>query len=256
MQIDYYAYRSGLRQWNAGVKAVLAVGSLLLILGFDNMWAALAGLCMTSGITLLLGKTPWKVYGRLLLLPFAFLIFGCVAIAVEFAGSPAGEWNLNAGFFWICMSGEGLRQAGYVFLKSMAGMSALFMLSLSTPAAELIGVLQKCRLPGVLIELMHLIYRYLFILLDVALQLDTASKARLGDRSFVQSCRSFAMIAGNVFLISLKKGNQYYDALLARGYEGRLAFWTEEALVTRRQRLFVVLYFAVLVLAGTAGGMI
>ena len=132
-------------------------------------------------------------------------------------------------------------------------MSALYMMSLSTPVNEIILVLQKLHLPELCIELMNLIYRYLFLLLDVSQQMTTAAKARLGDRSFAQTCRSFAGIAGNLFLIALKKGNAYYDAMLARGYDGRLAFLTEEKPVRKRQIVLVVIYFAVLFLLGIGG---
>lgn len=84
-------------------------------------------------------------------------------------------------------------------------MSALYMMSLATPVSELVLVLQRLHLPRLLVELMNLIYRYIFILIDVSEQMQIAAKARLGCHSFRQSCKSFAQIAGNLFLVSLKK---------------------------------------------------
>ena len=44
---------------------------------------------------------------------------------------------------------------------------------------------------------------------------------------YKRQCKSFALIAGNLFLVSLQKANAYYDALLSRGYDGKLEFLSE-----------------------------
>ena len=120
------------------------------------------------------------------------------------------------------------------------------MMSLATPVSELVLVLQRLHLPRLLVELMNLIYRYIFILIDVSEQMQIAAKARLGYHSFRQSCKSFAQIAGNLFLVSLKKANAYYDALLSRGYDGKLEFLSEENPPAGGQLVFTGFYLIVL----------
>ena len=172
------------------------------------------------------------------------------AIAVEFGRSPVGDWNLHIFFFYLCFYRSSLLLAGAVFLKAMAGISALYMLSLSTPVNQLVLVLQKLHLPSLLVELMNLIYRYIFILIDAADQMQTAAKARFGYVTFRQSCRSFALVAGNLFLVSLKKAGTYYDALLSRGYEGRLEFLTEETAPAPGQLVFTGVYLLTVIVLG------
>ena len=58
--------------------------------------------------------------------------------------------------------------------------------------------------------------------------MQTAAGARLGYRNLKQGFHTFAGIAGNLFLISLRKANAYYDAMVARGYDGKLEFLTEK----------------------------
>lgn len=254
MKIDYYAYHSKMKHWNAGFKVLLAVGTLFLTIGLDRLSVSLAVILAMSWLTLKIGKIPWKIYLHMMAVPLTFMILSGLAIACSFSGKPVGTWNLHLVFFWICCTKSSIRTAVLVFVKAMAGMSALYMLSLSTPANEIILVLQKLHLPHLLVELMHLIYRYLFILLDVSSKLQTAVKARLGDCDFIHACKSFAGIAGNLFLISLKKGNSYYDALLARGYDGKLEFLTEESPVAKGQIALMIVFFAVLLLLGMAEG--
>lgn len=253
MKIDYYAYHSGMKNWNAGIKVLLSVITLCLVIGLNRIPVSLFVVLSMGALTLLVGKIPGRIYFHYMTVPLVFMIVSGAAIALEFAKGPVGDWNLSVHFFYLCVTKEGIRTAVYVFFKAMAGMSALYMLAFSTPIHEIILILQKLHLPRLLGELMNLIYRYIFILFDVAHQLQTAAKARLGYQTFLQSCRTFAGIAGNLFLISLKKAGTYYDVMLARGYDGRLEFLTEEIPVKAWQVVCSIFYFSALVLIAFIG---
>lgn len=246
MRIDYYAYHSRMRNINPGIKMLLAVGTLLLTVGADRLILSLFVILTMSGVTLIMGRTPVRVYLHYMSVPLTFMLVSGFMIAAQFSGSAVGEWNLDLSLFFVCFTGESITQSVKVFCKAFAGVSALYMMSFSTPMNEIISVLQKMHMPRLLVELMGLIYRYIFILYDVAERMQVAARARLGDRSFRQSLRTFAAIAGNLFLISLKKANAYYDALLARGYDGKLEFLQEETPVKARQAIGVAVYFIML----------
>lgn len=244
MKIDYYAYRSGMRKWNAGFKVLLSVAILCLVIGLNHIGVSLFVVVTMGILTLVVGRLPGKIYLHYMTIPLTFMLISGLMIAIEFAGQPLGSWNLNLQICYICVTGESLRTAVQVFFKALAGVSALYMMAFSTPMSEFISVLQKLHLPTMLVELMHLIYRYIFILLDVANAMQTAAKARLGYRNLKQGFHTFAGIAGNLFLISLCKANVYYDAMVARGYDGRLEFLTERYPVNIWQVAGAVVYFA------------
>lgn len=252
MRIDYYAYQSGMKNWNAGLKVLLAVGTLCLVIGLDQLFVSLFVAVTMGALTLLAGKIPWKAYFHFITIPLVFLVFSSAAIALDVAAHPAGTWNLPLHFFYLCMTSKSLWMAANVFFKAAAGMSALCMMALSTPVHEIILVFRRMHFPELLVELMNLVYRYIFILFEAAYQMQTAAKARLGYQSFSRSLRSFAGIAGNLFLISLKKANTYYDALLARGYDGKLEFLTEELPIKTWQVIGSVIYFMVLLFIALA----
>lgn len=253
MQIDYYAYRSGMKNVNAGTKVFLTLVTLVLVIVFNQIPVSVFVVISMGALTLGVGKTPWKLYLRLMTVPLAFMIFSGAAIAAQFSKVPAAQWCLSLHFFCIYVTKQSLFTAVSVFFKAMAGMSVLYMMALSTPMNELILVLLKMRLPRLLAELMSLIYRYIFILFEVAGQMQTAAKARLGYHGFMRSMRTFAGVAGNLFLISLKKAGAYYDALLARGYDGKMEFLTEDKPVKGWQLFLCALYFGALVLIALAG---
>ena len=79
-------------------------------------------------------------------------------------------------------------------------------------------------MPKLIIELMNMIYRYIFIMLETYSRLKNSAESRLGYCDFRTSCYSFGQIASNLFVITLKKGNAYYNALEARCYDGELNF--------------------------------
>lgn len=253
MQIDYYACRSGMRGWNAEVKVFLAVGTLFLVILLNRLSVSVFVVISMGMLTLFKGRIPWRKYLYFMSVPITFVVLSVLVIAVQFSRQPAGDYFVSLRLFYIYATKDSIRTAMLVFCKAMAGMSALYMMSLSTPVNEIILVLQKLHLPKLFTELMNLIYRYIFILLDAAQQMQTAARARMGCTGFLRSCRSFAGIAGNLFLISLKKANTYYDALVARGYDGRLEFLTEEQPVKLRQLIGATGYFAVLLAIAAAG---
>ena len=84
MKIDYYAYRSGMRCWNAGLKMFLAVMALCLVIAFDKPAVSIYVILTMGAITLMIGKIPWKVYIHFMTVPLAFMVFSGAAIAVEF----------------------------------------------------------------------------------------------------------------------------------------------------------------------------
>lgn len=246
MLIDYFAYQSGMKNWNAGMKVLVSVLTLCLVISVDKLTVSLFVIVTMGILTLAVGKVPVRSYLHFMTVPLFFMIVSSLAIAVQFAREPVGTWNVSMHWFYLCVTKISLTTAVHVFLKATAGMSALYMLAFSTPVHEMIFILKKMHVPRLLIELMHLIYRYIFILFEVAWNMQTAAKARLGYRNFRCSCKSFSGIAGNLFLISLKKANSYYDALISRGYEGSLEFLTEKKEIQGWQVAGFVSYFTVL----------
>ena len=253
MLIDYYAQLSGLRKYNSGAKTAFALLNLCIVIAVNKITLSLFVMAFMSLATLLKGKTPLKVYAKLMSIPLTFIALSCIMIGVEFSFRPLGKYFISLHFIYAGVTKKSALTSLGVFFKVMAGISSLYLLSLSTPVNEIVMVLEKLRLPKLFTELMHLIYRYIFILFDTALRLQTSAKARLGFCGFGTSCKSFAMVAGSLFISALKKSQAYYDALLSRGYDGRLEFLSEEYPLKVSHILSAAIYFAVIFLIAKAG---
>ena len=53
-------------------------------------------------------------------------------------------------------------EAVFVTVKVLTGTACLYMISLTTPVYEVVGTLRRWHLPEVMLELMILMYRFLF----------------------------------------------------------------------------------------------
>jgi cobalt/nickel transport system permease protein len=253
MWIDYCAYRSKIKNWNSSYKVFVAFFTLCLVLCLDNICVSLFVFASMSCVTLFAGRTPYKIYFKLLCVPFTFIVLSGLSIMLQFSRTPVSEWGISLHFAYVYVTKSGIVRAVSIFFKAMACVSALYMMSLSTPVSEFVSVLSACRIPKIITELMNLIYRYIFILIEISNTMLTAVKARLGYKDFFTACKSFSAVAGNLFVISLKKANAYYDALVSRGYDGKLEFLTEEKPIKIWQIVTAVLYYVIMVIIFIVG---
>ncbi len=65
-------------------------------------------------------------------------------------------------------------------------------------------------------------------MIDTHSRMKNSAESRLGYCDFKTSCYSFGQVASNLLVVSLKRGNNYYNALEARCYDGDLRFLEEE----------------------------
>ncbi len=233
--IDFYAYASRLHSWNPRFKALFSMVCLVCCIVCNNVYVSCAVILLMTYITVVIGGLPLKKYLSLMTIPLVFLFLGCVAVAISFSKTAVGDYNLPLGFFYLYTTKESLWETVELIAKALGAVSAMYMLTLSTPTSEIIAVLRGIHMPKLLVELMNMIYRYIFILMDTQCRMKNAAVSRLGYCDFKTSCLSFGQIASNLLVVSLKKGNAYYHALEARCYDGELRFLEEEETVSVMQ---------------------
>ena len=183
---------------------------------------------------------------RLLKIPLLFLCVSCLVILLEVVREPLGLWQLKVGSWWLCVTSESLHRAVTLFFQAMGAVCCLYALSSSTPMPQIIEVLRRCHVPELVIELMYLIYRYLFVLLEVQRQMTVAASARLGYDGWRRSLTTAGKISGGLLASSFRRSSACYDAMEARGYEGRLAFLSRTPKLRWSHALAAAAYLLVL----------
>ena len=111
--------------------------------------------------------------------------------------------------------------------QALASVSCLYFLSFNTPMPDILNVLRVMRCPRIILELMLLIYRYIFVLLEIASNLRTAQNSRLGNKDYRTSLKSFGALASALFIRAIKKSNALYDAMESRCYDGTIRVLNE-----------------------------
>lgn len=226
--MDLYAFSSHIRTWSSDFKISFSIIVMMLSIALNNPYVSVAIIFAMAYITVVKGGLAITAYLSFLTIPLSFILLGTFTIAINFSKVPMGQYHLNLGFCYVYTSMEQLKKMVFLILKVFASVSALQMMTLSTPSNEIIVFLRKIRVPKLIIELMHLIYRYIFILLNVHRQMKNAAESRQGYCDFKTSCITFGNIASNMLVVSLKKSNAYYNAMEARCYDGELLFLEEE----------------------------
>ncbi|MEG0961516.1 MAG: cobalt ECF transporter T component CbiQ [Lachnospiraceae bacterium] len=233
--IDFYAYQSKLRYLNGGYKVLFSGLTLLLCMVLNDAWVSITVILVMGMMNLCGNHLKIREYLHLLKIPIAFLLLTSAAIIFGISTKPLGDYKVSFIGIYIYLNQQDVFRAFTLFLRAMGGVSALYLMALSTPISELTIVLRKAHIPNLVIELMNMIYRFIFILTDVQKQLKIAAISRLGTVNFHTSCKSFGQIAGNLFLLSLKKADIYYDAMISRCYDGKLLFLEEEKKVSKTE---------------------
>lgn len=223
MGTDRYAYQSKLRRVSPMPKLLLTAVSLLLCLCCDSIAVGLATLVGMGLLTRLLGGLSLRVYLHFLKIPLAFLLIG--SITVLFHSYPAGTAVLAAvpvGSRLWGFDAAALQQASTLFCKAMGAVACMYFLTLNTPVTDVTMALEKLHVPRLLVELMELIYRFIFVLAETAANIRIAQESRLGYQGLRRSISSLGTLISMVFLRAWRKADRVYTALESRGYANHL----------------------------------
>lgn len=218
--IDKLCYSSGLRYKSPFIKAGLAVGLLLICVFARSIALSLIILLLMGSLTVLVGKASLKRYWQLMLVPLAFLLLSTFAIAVNLSPMPLSSLAIPLGSLYITVSRAGVMQCLGLVSTALAAVSCLYFLTLTTPLTDILLVLRRCKCPYLIIELMMLIYRFIFVLLELASSLYRAQACRLGHKDLRTAWDSIGKLMAVLLLRAMQKSNRLYDAMESRCYNG------------------------------------
>lgn len=245
--LDDYAVSSPLRYRNNWLKLAVVTFGILAGVSSSSPYVPLVIAACMSFATVYLGKIPAGAYFRILAAPTGFVLVSAIIIAFFFG---EGAKLFSFGFLGITLgvSSEGLNMALLVLARTLGGMSCLLFLSLTTPMIELFSVLKATKLPDSFIEISMMMYRYIFVFLDVAMGVKYAQTVRLGYKDFRTSFRSMVMLGTNLFIRSWEQGEKLYVSMNSRCYDGKLTMLDDKRPVKLPEAVLACSYFA-LVLA-------
>lgn len=216
--LDHYTMNNELTHKNIYTKLIFVILAILLNLAVGSPIVPLFIFALCSFLILYYAKIPISFYVAFMAIPLGFAILSGIFLA--FLGTGEHVWSL--GIFGIGLTKGGVNQALLVFSRVLGGVSALGFLILTTPMNRIFAVFHDIHMPQVITDLAILMYRYIFLFLDVTSTMYNSQRTRLGYHSYMSWMNCLATLASIVFIRTWEQGETSYKALASRGYNGKL----------------------------------
>ena len=226
IQMDALAYSSRMLNWAPLGKLLLVIVVLIANVMTDSVVTALAVLAI--GLALMAYSTNMRIpfmLGVAIGEAILILIVACGIISINGDTSQPCIWR--ADFLWLdlYMTADSFNQAWLVMIRAVAGITVMMAFATSTPIPHLAQALRQIRIPDEICEIVVLIYRYGFLLLERMDTMWSAANSRLGFSGFKRSMKTIASIAVGIFTSSMNMADKAQVSLECRGYRGYFPIW-------------------------------
>jgi cobalt/nickel transport system permease protein len=198
-----------------------------------------AGLIPALGGTVglaLLARLPWSwARGQL---SATALLLALFALPLPFLVRQGPMLDLGP----VSLSQEGIRLGVLVAGKGLAVVLVGLVLLTTAPLEVTLKAAHALRVPGLLVQLVLLSYRYLFLLADELTRLRVAVRTR-GYRNAAtwHSYRTVGNLAGTLLVRGSERAERVASALRCRGFDGRFRSLVEFHTTSRDVLAFVLL---------------
>lgn len=151
-------------------------------------------------------------------LPFVAM----AAVSLLFVGGGRVLWACPFGWS-LAVTDEGLCRATSIMVRGWLSVLMGGVLVATTPFPDLIQAMRALHIPDVLIMTISFTYRYLFVLADEAMRMQTAREARSAGAGGTVWWRIQVLgrMIGTLFIRSYERSERIYVAMLSRGYTGQ-----------------------------------
>jgi cobalt/nickel transport system permease protein len=253
--LDVYTYTNRLRQISPQQKLLFAIAAILIAL-ITHPITQLLIVVWLAVWTVGYARIPAKVYCNVLMVAGLFLLTSIPAlvlnlVSVEQIASVQQDQVVGVAIanVYLFISRSGLVQAFQIGARAIACTSCLLFVLFTIPFTDLLQVLRQWRVPILLTELLLLMYRFIFLFLDVLTELQLAQRARGGYRTRQRWIYSVGLLVSQLLVRSLQHYQHFSLALAARGFNGNFQVYSHQSYVYSKR-------YAIESLVGSVGLMI
>ena len=216
IMMDKWAYSSALREKNPYSKLLFGIMNLLLCIICRSYLGSVAVFIGMMICVVGISKMPLKAYIKLLLMPVVFLLMSTITIIFEFGNIESAKVVITLAGGYIHATSSSITRGLTLFMSSFASISCLYFLAVTTPIIDMIQVLRSMHCPKILIELMFLIYRFIFLLFETGNAILVAQDCRLGHKDTKTSMISTSKMAA-VLLVRAYQRQMLYSIRWKQG---------------------------------------
>jgi cobalt/nickel transport system permease protein len=238
---DHLATDSCIGRMDARWRLAAIVLVMAAIAPLRSLTAAAAAFAMAMALLILSGLSV-RWYASRLAGVLLFLLLVLVVLPFTMSGdmAPLGPVEVSL---------QGLQAAGRIILKALALVALALVLLACCPFEQTAKAMHALRVPGLLVQLLLLTYRYVRLFAEQLHKLRLALRTRgYRNRMNRHSYRTIAHVSGTLLVRSYERAERVSQAMRSRGYDGR---WRHLGVFTTRPA--DVLQFLLIVVAIGAG---
>jgi cobalt/nickel transport system permease protein len=206
---------SPLHRMDPRVRVLTAVLYAFIIALCQEETALFIALAVSASLVIAANLNPLAILRRLMPLS-GFLLFLFAAVPLTFGGEAMGHilgLSISTQGVWLCIR---------ISLKSVAILLSFFALITTMPMTVLGHSLDRLRVPGKLIHLLLVTYRYLFVFEAEFQRLIRAAKIRgFQPSTTIHTYRTYAFMVAMLFVRASHRGDRVFNAMKCRGFDGR-----------------------------------
>lgn len=219
--IDKYAYTNALRDFNPMAKFYFAMGFLGIALINKNTYIFLFIIALMSLVTTYFAKINIKYYINMLLMPISFLTLSIIAVLFSISSDNLHFiYYLKVFNYYIGITEFSLQNSILLFLRAISSLTCAYFIALTIPINQLILVFKNIKLPKVFIEMVVLVYRFIFIFLEEAREIYVAQDMRFGYINIKNSYKSLSVLISILFIRVMSRYKDMTISLESKLYNG------------------------------------
>jgi cobalt/nickel transport system permease protein len=226
LKIDAIAYTNRLGQLPPGHKLLFACVLLAMTYIAQVPVQILIAVWMSVWIVVYAGISA-STYFLMLSIAAGFWLTSLPAFAmssIDLSHLPSVQSDIWRGVQWgdsyLYLSLHGMQQAAALGVRAIAATACIYFVILTIPFVEILDLLRRLGCPALLTDLLMLMYRFIFVLLQTASELWTAQQSRSGYRTQKLWLKSLGLLVGQLLRRTLENYRQVSLTLAARGFTG------------------------------------
>ena len=128
-----------------------------------------------------------------------FLILSIFTIVISISKVDVFLWSIEVFDYYIGVAESSIDQVTLLTTRVTASIASTFFLALTTSLNHIIKVLKKLLIPSFVIELMVLIYRFIFVFLEEAQEIYHGQEMKFGYSNMKNSYNSLSLLIRSLF---------------------------------------------------------
>ncbi|GAA0101766.1 cobalt ECF transporter T component CbiQ [Paraclostridium bifermentans] len=222
LEIDNCAYLNNIKDVNPLIKlGITFIGVIASMLTQNANIHILIMLFMTA-LILFIARVDMKLYIKCLKIPIIFLIIGIGLNLINISFENKDYiFNVNILGLYIGTTEFAVKSSVNILLRAMSCIISIYFLILTTPFNQLIIVLKKLYIPHTLIELMILIYRFIFIFIEEAEEIYKSQQLKFGYTNLRTSYNSMSLLIKTLFFRMMRRYEDMSISLDIKLYDGK-----------------------------------